>query len=136
MTAKKTPEPPAPAPSVPSVPAPAVSEAVEPTIDVTPVPGTVVHIQPYEAAAMPELRAIIGEKSKRAVPTLVTLRVGRLDKHVLVDIPEENLAAAWRWWQLHVNMDGERFMGVVYEITRHDIPRLYRAVGTLRLDKS
>lgn len=126
MTAKKTPEP-----SVPSAPVPA-----EPTIDVAPVPGTVVHIQPYEAAAMPELRAIIGEKSKRAVPTLVTLKVGRLDKYVLVDIPEENLAAAWRWWQLHVNVDGERFMGVVYEITRHDIPRLYRAVGTLKLDKS
>lgn len=96
-----------------------------------PAPGA--GTEPWAEEARTAIAAMVGARDKHAVPTLVTWRTGRLDRHVIVDVPEERLRRAWEWWSANVNGDAERFLGVVYAVLQCDVPRMYRAVGNLRL---
>ncbi len=89
--------------------------------------------EPWSDDARATIASMIGARDKHAVPTLVTFRSGRLDRHVIVDVPEERLRRAWEWWLANVNGDAERFLGIVYAVLQCDVPRMYRAVGNLRL---
>ena len=73
-------------------------------------------------------------KGKYDVPTFITYRRNGIRRHVIVDIGEPVIKEAWReWCRYNPSADPEAFLLVVYSLTRHEIPRLYRAVGTAEL---
>ena len=73
-------------------------------------------------------------KGKYDVPTFITYRRNGIRRHVIVDIGEPVIKEAWReWCRFNPSADPEAFLLVVYSLTRHEIPRLYRAVGTAEL---
>lgn len=73
-------------------------------------------------------------KGKYDVPTFITYRRNGIRRHVIVDIGEPVIKEAWReWCRYNPSADPEAFLLVVYSLTRHEIPRLYRAVGEVEL---
>ena len=73
-------------------------------------------------------------KGKYDVPTFITYRRNGIKRHVIVDIGEPVIKEAWaEWCRYNPGADPEAFLLVVYSLTRHEIPRLYRAVGTAEL---
>lgn len=77
------------------------------------------------------------KKGKRDVPTLIMYHsaYARADRYVIVDINNNLLEDAWRFYKANApDKDPEVFLATVYEICRHEVPRMYRAVGTLKLD--
>lgn len=73
-------------------------------------------------------------KGKYDVPTFITYRRNGIKRHVIVDIGEPVIKEAWReWCRFNPSADPEAFLLVVYSLTRHEIPRLYRAVGEAEL---
>lgn len=73
-------------------------------------------------------------KGKYDVPTFITYRRNGIKRHVIVDIGEPVIKEAWaEWCRFNPSADPEAFLLVVYSLTRHEIPRLYRAVGEAEL---
>ncbi len=118
---------PAPEPEPEPVPAAPVQEAPAPE----PPPAG----DPVRAA----LTAILDHpKQRSALPTFVTYPAGEsvLRRHVIVDVSDSDLRAAWKaYCGMVPDGTAERFLLIVYSITRCEIPRMYRAVGVVDLDR-
>ena len=83
------------------------------------------------------LRAVLcKQKPRGAVPTLVRYHMnGQVPwRSVIIDIPEADLKEGWDIYRTVMPADGERYLLKVYELTRMDIPRLFRTVVELRLE--
>ena len=83
------------------------------------------------------LRAVLcKQKPRGAVPTLVRYHMnGQVPwRSVIIDIPEADLKEGWYIYRTVMPADGERYLLKVYELTRMDIPRLFRTVVELRLE--
>ena len=83
------------------------------------------------------LKAILcKQKLRGAVPTLVKYHMnGQVPwRSVIIDIPEADLKEGWELYRTVMPADGERYLLKVYELTRMDIPRLFRTVVELRLE--
>ena len=77
------------------------------------------------------------KKGKRDVPTEISYysEYCRADRYVIVDINRNLLAEAWAYYCANRDdKDPEVFLATVYDICKVDIPRMYRAVGRLRLE--
>ncbi len=75
-------------------------------------------------------------KQRSALPTFVTYPTGEsvLRRHVIVDVSDGDLRAAWQTYcRMVPDGTAERFLLIVYGVTRCEIPRMYRAVGTVDL---
>ena len=55
-------------------------------------------------------------------------------RSVIIDIPEADLKEGWELYRTVMPADGEKYLLKVYELTRMDIPRLFRTVVELRLE--
>ena len=83
------------------------------------------------------LKAVLcKQKPRGAVPTLVKYHMnGQVPwRSVIIDIPEADLKEGWELYRTVMPADGERYLLKVYELTRMDIPRLFRTVVELRLE--
>ena len=83
------------------------------------------------------LKAILcKQKLRGAVPTLVKYHMnGQVPwRSVIIDIPEADLKEGWELYRTVMPADGEKYLLKVYELTRMDIPRLFRTVVELRLE--
>jgi hypothetical protein len=83
------------------------------------------------------LKAVLcKQKPRGAVPTLVRYHMnGQVPwRSVIIDIPEADLKEGWDIYRTVMPADGERYLLKVYELTRMDIPRLFRTVVELRLE--
>lgn len=83
------------------------------------------------------LKAVLcKQKPRGAVPTLVKYHMnGQVPwRSVIIDIPEADLKEGWDIYRTVMPADGERYLLKVYELTRMDIPRLFRTVVELRLE--
>lgn len=90
-----------------------------------------------EAVLNERLKAILcKQKPRGAVPTLVKYHMnGQVPwRSVIIDIPEADLKEGWDLYRTVMPADGERYLLKVYELTRMDIPRLFRTVVELRLE--
>lgn len=90
-----------------------------------------------EAVLDERLKAILcKQKLRGAVPTLVKYHMnGQVPwRSVIIDIPEADLKEGWDLYRTVMPADGERYLLKVYELTRMDIPRLFRTVVELRLE--
>ena len=90
-----------------------------------------------EAVLDERLKAILcKQKLRGAVPTLVKYHMnGQVPwRSVIIDIPEADLKEGWELYRTVMPADGERYLLKVYELTRMDIPRLFRTVVELRLE--
>lgn len=90
-----------------------------------------------EAVLDERLKAILcKQKPRGAVPTLVKYHMnGQVPwRSVIIDIPEADLKEGWELYRTMMPADGERYLLKVYELTRMDIPRLFRTVVELRLE--
>lgn len=89
------------------------------------------------AEVMKALKEILGvPKQRSALPTLVRFRQdGRhMWRAVIVDIGEIELQKGWELWKERMDCDGEHYLLAVYELTKSEIPRMYRTVGEMRLE--
>ena len=90
-----------------------------------------------EAVLDERLKAILcKQKLRGAVPTLVKYHMnGQVPwRSVIIDIPEADLKEGWELYRTVMPADGEKYLLKVYELTRMDIPRLFRTVVELRLE--
>lgn len=84
------------------------------------------------------LREVLGRpKARSSLPTLVRYRQDGMAplRAVIVDIGEAELREGWAIYrQMTPEGDAEHYLLTVYEITRSEIPRLYRTVGEMMLE--
>lgn len=84
------------------------------------------------------LREVLGRpKARSSLPTLVRYRQDGMAplRAVIVDIGEAELREGWVIYrQMTPEGDAEHYLLTVYEITRSEIPRLYRTVGEMMLE--
>lgn len=84
------------------------------------------------------LREVLGRpKARSSLPTLVRYRQDGMAplRAVIVDIGEAELREGWSIYrQMTPEGDAEHYLLTVYEITRSEIPRLYRTVGEMMLE--
>lgn len=75
-------------------------------------------------------------KQKGQLPTLVRFRQGGQVplRAVIVEIGEMELLKGWELYKSFGDKDPERYLLMVYDLTQHEIPRLYRTVAEMRLE--
>jgi len=96
---------------------------------------------PLPDTRKPEIRAALVEilniqKGKRDIPTEVKYysKYARADRVVIIDVNVNLLDEAWRkYCSMDPEADPEIFLSTVYSILKLEVPRMYRAVATLRL---
>lgn len=96
---------------------------------------------PLPDTRKPEIRAALVEilniqKGKRDIPTEVKYysKYARADRVVIIDVNVNLLDEAWRkYCSMDPEADPEIFLATVYSILKLEVPRMYRAVATLRL---
>lgn len=75
-------------------------------------------------------------KQKGQLPTLVRFRQeGQVPlRAVIVEIGEIELQKGWELYKSFGDKDPEKYLLMVYDLTQHEIPRLYRTVAETRLE--
>lgn len=89
-----------------------------------------------------DVRRTVGDmlcvpKTKGSLPTLVRYSPkGKVPKRaVIIDIGGPLLEEAWAWYKRSVSgADPEEFLLLVYEVTRTEMPRMYRTVSEMVLE--
>lgn len=89
-----------------------------------------------------DVRKAVGDmlcvpKTKGSLPTLVRYSPrGKVPKRaVIIDIGGPLLEEAWAWYKENVSgADAEDFLLLVYEVTRTEMPRMYRTVSEMVLE--
>lgn len=92
-----------------------------------------------EGVLRSRLKAVLDvPKVKGQIPTLVRFRQdGQVPvRAVIVEIGENELLEGWRLYKSFQKgiPDAERYLLMVYDLARHEIPRLYRTVAEVRLE--
>ena len=75
-------------------------------------------------------------KQKGQLPTLVRFRQeGQVPlRAVIVEIGEIELQKGWELYKSFGDNDPEKYLLMMYDLTQHEIPRLYRTVAEMRLE--
>ena len=92
-----------------------------------------------EGVLRSRLKAVLDvPKVKGQIPTLVRFRQdGQVPvRAVIVEIGENELLEGWKLYKSFQTgaPDAERYLLMVYDLARHEIPRLYRTVAEVRLE--